>query len=53
MGRLSAKNGCFQTVMLEKTLGSSLDTKDIKSVNPKGNQPRSTDAGVEVHALAT
>ena len=26
--------------MLEKTLESSLDTKEIKPVNPKGNQPR-------------
>ena len=28
-----------QTVVLEKTLGSPLDSKEIKSVNPKGNQP--------------
>ena len=33
------KNWCFQTVMLEKTLESLLDCKEIKSVNPKGNQP--------------
>ena len=33
------KNWCFQTVMLEKTLESSLDSKEIKPVNPKGNQP--------------
>ena len=26
------------TVLLEKTLESPLDCKDIKSVNPKGNQ---------------
>ena len=32
-----AKN-CFQTVVLEKTLESSLDCKEIKPVNPKGNQ---------------
>ena len=25
--------------MLEKTLGSPLDRKNIKQVNPKGNQP--------------
>jgi len=25
--------------VLEKTLESSLDSKEIKSVNPKGNQP--------------
>ena len=33
------KNWCFQTVVLEKTLESSLDRKEIKPVNPKGNQP--------------
>ena len=32
------KNWCFWTVMLEKTLESSLDYKKIKPVNPKGNQ---------------
>ena len=30
---------CFQTTVLEKTLESPLDCKDIKPVNPKGNQP--------------
>ena len=29
---------CFRTVMLEKTLESPLDCKEIKPVNPKGNQ---------------
>jgi len=29
---------CFWTVMLEKTLESPLDWKEIKPVNPKGNQ---------------
>ena len=33
------KNWCFQIVVLEKTLESSLDCKVIKPVNPKGNQP--------------
>ena len=33
------KNQCFQTVVLEKTLESPLDCKEIKPVNPKGNQP--------------
>ena len=33
------KNWCLWTVMLEKTLESSLDCKKIKPVNPKGNQP--------------
>ena len=32
------KNWCFLTVMLEKTLESPLDCKEIKPVNPKGNQ---------------
>ena len=32
------KAECFQTVVMEKTLGSLLDSKKIKSVNPKGNQ---------------
>ena len=33
------KNWCFQTVVLKKTLESPVDCKDIKPVNPKGNQP--------------
>ena len=33
------KNWCFWTVVLGKTLESPLDCKEIKSVNPKGNQP--------------
>ena len=33
------RNWCFWTVVLEKTLESLLDSKEIKSVNPKGNQP--------------
>ena len=32
------KNWCFWTVVLEKTLESPLDCKEIKSVNSKGNQ---------------
>ena len=32
------KNWCFQTVVLEKALESPLDFKEIKPVNPKGNQ---------------
>ena len=32
------KNRCFQSVVLEKTLESLLDTKEIKPVNPKENQ---------------
>ena len=33
------KAWCFQIVMLEETLESPLDCKEIKPVNPKGNQP--------------
>ena len=47
------KNWCFWTVVLEKTLESSLDC--IKPVNPKGKQPwifiGRTDAEVEVQIL--
>ena len=32
------KNCCFSMVVLEKTLESPLDSKEIKSVNVKGNQ---------------
>ena len=32
------KNWCFWTVMLEKTLKSSLDFKEIQPVHPKENQ---------------
>ena len=32
------KNRCFWTVMLEKTLESPLESKEIKPVNLKGNQ---------------
>ena len=32
------KNWCFWTLVLEKTLESSLDCKEIKPVNPKINQ---------------
>ena len=32
------KNWCFWIVVLEKTFESSLDCKEIKPVNPKGNK---------------
>ena len=32
------KNWCFWTVVLEKTLESPLDCKEIKPLNPKGNE---------------
>ena len=49
------KNQCFQIVVLEKTLESPLDCKEIKPVNPKGNQSLifigRTDAEAEVPLL--
>ena len=33
------KDWCFWIVVLEKTLKSPLDSKEIKPVHPKGNQP--------------
>ena len=33
------KNWCFQTVVLDKTLDSPLDCKEIQPVHPKGDQP--------------
>ena len=33
------KNWCFWTVVLENTFESPSDCKEIKPVNPKGNQP--------------
>ena len=49
------KNWCFWTVVLEKTLESPLDCKEVKPVNPKENQSwiffGSTDAEVEAPVL--
>ena len=49
------KNWCFQIVVLEKTLESLLDCKEIKPVNPKGNQSwiliEKTDAEAEAPIL--
>ena len=33
------KNWCFQIVVLEKTLASPLDSKEIKPISPRGTQP--------------
>ena len=33
------KNWCFWIVVLEKTFGSPFDWKEVKPINPKGNQP--------------
>ena len=32
------KNWCFRTMMLVETLESPLESKEIKAINPKGNQ---------------
>ena len=49
------KNWCLSTVVLEKTLESPLDCKEIQPVNPKGNQPwifiGRTDAEAEAPVL--
>ena len=49
------KNWCFWAVVLEKTLESPFDCKEIKPANPKGNQPwvfiGRTDAVAEVPIL--
>ena len=37
-GSWALKNWCFSTVVLEKTLESPLDCKDIQLVHPKGDQ---------------
>ena len=51
------KNICFWTVVLEKTLESPLDCKEIQPVNPKGNQSwiftERTDAEAEIPVLWT
>ena len=48
-------NWCFLTVVLEKTLESPLNCKEIKPVNPKGNKPwlviGRTDAEIEAPIL--
>ena len=49
------KNWCFWAVLLEKTLENPLDSKEIKPVNPKGNEPwifpGRTDAKAEASIL--
>ena len=49
------KNWCFWTVVLEKTLESPLDCKEIQPVHPKGNQSwiftERTDAEAEAPIL--
>ena len=49
------KNWCFWTVVLEKTLESPLDSKEIQAVHPKGDQSwvfiRRTDVEAETPVL--
>ena len=49
------KNWCFWTVVLDKTLESHLDCKEVQPVHPKRNQPwifiRRTDAEAETAIL--
>ena len=40
------KNWCFWTVVLEKTLESTLDCKEIKPVKPKGSESESESCSV-------
>ena len=47
------KNWCFWTVVLEKTLESPLNSKEIKPVNPKGNQPWIFIGKIDTDAKAT
>ena len=51
----AGKNWCFWTMVFEKTLENALDSKEIKPVSPKGNQPwvflGRTDAEAEVPIL--
>ena len=46
------KNGCFQTVVLEMTLECLLDYKEIKSMNPEGNQPWMLTEKIDAEAVA-
>ena len=50
--RWALKNWCFWTVMLEKTLESRLDCKEIQPVNHKGNQSRIFIGRTDVEAEA-
>ena len=52
---LVPKNWCFWTVVLEESLESPLDSKEIQPVHPKGNQSwifiGKTDAEIETPTL--
>ena len=55
--RFGLENWCFWTVVLEKTLESPLDCKEIQPVHPKGDQSwvfsGRTDVEAETNILAT
>ena len=55
MKKVEPKNWCFWTVVLEKTLESPLDCKEIRPDHPKGNQSwifiGRTDAAAETPIL--
>ena len=46
------KNQCFRIVLLEETLENPLDNKEIKLVNPKGNQPWTSTGRTDAEAEA-
>ena len=47
------QNWCFWIVVLEKTIESPLDSKEIKPVNPKGNQPKCSLEGLMLKARSS
>ena len=47
---LMPKNWCFWTVVLEETLESPLDCKEIQPVHPKGEQSWVSSGGTDVEA---
>ena len=47
----ASQNWCFWIMVLEKILESPLDYKEIKPVNPKGNQPWIFTGGIDAEVL--
>ena len=48
----ASKNWCFWTVVLEKTLASPLDCKEMQPIHPKGNQSWTFTGRTDVDAEA-
>ena len=48
--RLSSKNWCFWTVVLEETLESPLDCKEIQPIHSKGDQSWVFTGGTDIEA---